>query len=386
MHTSISEFLLFIDSHKNVNSKEALIKECVETFDLIQDRKVFHSNYFAVRFSYSKNGSFSNTILSLSVLEKYDSIPFFVVLVKGKAQNVIYLANSSFLRKISHSSHALSMTNIKGSFNGSDIMKTIDGLQNEPGNFEELFYYHIGIDWQDNLQRLVDASSAIKPISSKFKPNHKEIKNITNSVVRAKKFLASADYKILLDDLDKRCKEVESSILVASHIDNVNIRGRLIESLITADVQEREKLLSDLANIEQALPTYDSRNGLGDYIRYFKETDSYTDIKTKIIYLHSNPKMYNIDKFLQCMAEEKSVFMFFFVGIDEKGLSGTALCSVYHPTLLQNMHLQTHWAGRSTRGVAQTTGDAINSILEEGNGLLLEEERASEYIKHLLAR
>ena len=386
MHPSVQKFLDFIETNKSISNKEQLIKSCVESFELIQDRKVFHCDYFAVRFSYSKNGSFSNTVLSLSALEKYDKIPFFVVLVKGNDDNVVYIANSSFLSKISHSSQALSMTNIKGSFNGSDIMKRIGTLDNEPANFEELFALHLGIDWQDNLQRLVDASSAIEPVSTKFQPSEKELENINNSVNRAQKFVDSTDYDELLRDLNQRCEEVKESILVASHIENVNIRGRLIEALITADKAERQRLLSDLAHLEQALPTYDTRNGLGDYIRHFEQTDSYTDIKTKVIYLNSNPKMYNIDKFLQCMAEDKSVFMFYFIGIDDKGIQQTALCSVFHTTLLQTMHLQAHWAGRSTRGVAQASGSAINTILNTDTCKQINHDIANKFLTDLLAR
>ncbi len=386
MHPYIIQFLDFVEKHKTVCNKEQLIQSCVETFNLIQDRKVFHCDYFAVRFSYSKNGSFSNTVLSLSTLEKYDRIPFFVILVKGDADNVIYLANTTFLSKISHSSQALTMTNIRGSFNGNDIMKQIDGVDNKPENFEELFARHIGIDWQDNLQRLVDASSSIKSVSTKFEPNAQEMENIRDSVERARQFVSSDDYTELLHDLDQRCEEVNEAILVASHIENVNIRGRLIEALITADKKERQRLLSDLAHLEQALPTYDTRNGLGDYIRYFESSDTYTDIKTKVIYLNSNPKMYNIDKFLQCMAENKSVFMFYFIGIDDKGIQHTALCSVYHPVLLSSMQLQFHWAGRSTRGVAQASGLAINAILNLNNCKEIDKQLASNYLNILLAR
>lgn len=386
MHPYIIQFLDFVEKHKTVCNKEQLIQSCVETFNLIQDRKVFHCDYFAVRFSYSKNGSFSNTVLSLSTLEKYDRIPFFVILVKGDADNVIYLANTTFLSKISHSSQALTMTNIKGSFNGSDIMKQIEGVENEPANFDELFARHLGIDWQDNLQRLVDASSSIKPVSTKFEPNAQELANISDSIERAQRFVLSDDYNDLLRDLDQRCEEAKESILVASHIENVNIRGRLIEALITADKIERQRLLSDLAHLEQALPTYDTRNGLGDYIRYFDTSDTYTDIKTKVIYLNSNPKMYNIDKFLQCMAENKSVFMFYFIGIDDKGIQHTALCSVFHPTLLKSMQLQFHWAGRSTRGVAQASGLAINAILNLNNCKEIDKQLASNYLNILLAR
>jgi sulfatase maturation enzyme AslB (radical SAM superfamily) len=89
-----------------------LIKKVVEKFLLIQDRKVFYCNYFSIRFSYSGNGSFSNTILSLSNLKKYDNLPFIVCLTT-KEENILYLANSTFLKKISHSSKELRCDNIK---------------------------------------------------------------------------------------------------------------------------------------------------------------------------------------------------------------------------------------------------------------------------------
>lgn len=76
MHAIIRKFLDFLETNKTVCNKDQLIQMCMNEFALVQDRKVYHSDYFAVRFSYSKNGSFSNTVLSLSALEKYDRIPF----------------------------------------------------------------------------------------------------------------------------------------------------------------------------------------------------------------------------------------------------------------------------------------------------------------------
>lgn len=386
MSKIIKDFLAFIEANKNTNNKAQLTKSCVDSFKLIQDRKVFHNDSFAVRFCYSKKGSFSNTVLSLSALEKYDKIPFFVVLVKGNADNTVYLANSTFLSKISHSSKKLSLTNIRGSFNGSDIMKKFANLENVPANFGDLFAMHIGLDWQDNLQRLVESSSEIKPTTIKFTPTEHELCNIQKSVDRAQKFVESEDYDTLLQDLNQRCENVKEAIVVAGHIENINIRGRLIEALITACKEERARLLSELSFIEQELPTYDTRNGLGDYVRLFPKTDTYTDIKTKVVYLNSNPKMYNIDKFLRCMAEDKSVFMFFFIGIDKDGISKTALCSVYHPTLIDSMQLQFHWAGRSTRGVAQASGRAINSILTSDDCRLIDKDRANGFLAKLIER
>ena len=388
MNSEVYKFLDFVEKKKDVNNKLQLIELCVNAFHLVQDRKVYHSDYFAVRFCYTQKGSFPNTVLSLSSLEKYDRIPFFVVLVKANSGNRIFISNSTFLSKISHSSQKLTLTNIRGSFNGSDIVKQYEGIENIPENFEKLYSIHDGMDWIDNLQRLVDASSEIQPISTKFIPNEEQLSNIRDSVKRAQQFVCSNDYKVLLDDLQQRCEDCKESILVAAHIENVNIRGRLIEALITSDKIKRLHLLSDLANIEHALPTYDIRNGLGDYIRHFSHADSYVDIKTKIVYLHSNPKMYNIDKFLQCMAEKNSVFLFFFVGLGEYGIEKTTLCSVFHPMLLNSMHLQEHWAGRSTRGVAQASGDAINKILDQPINEVKQFniEDAEKYIKMLLDR
>lgn len=387
MNTEVRRFINYIESQKQISNKDTLIQLCQAEFHLTQDRTVFHNRFFAVRFSYSKNGSFSNTILSLSKLEKFDKIPFFVVLVCGNQDNKIFLSNTTLLKKISHTSQKLAMTNIKGSFNGSDIMRSINELDNIPTNFDKLFAIHEGMEWEDNLQRLVDASAEIKPISSKFEPSEEETVHILEAPTRAIKFITSSNFDILLDDLKSRCENAKDAILAASHIENVNIRGRLIEALITTSNAERTSILNDLANMENLLPVYDTKNGLGDYVRRFDDADTYTDIKTKIIYLHSNPKAYNIDKFLKCMSEDKSVFMFFFIGINEEGITNTILCSVFHNELLNATRLQDHWAGRSTRGVAQFSGDKINDLLcRERFENSLDIDNAKEFLSNLLSR
>ena len=291
MNSACKEFIHYITVDAPKYNKAKVEEEVTQKYHFIKDRKVYHNNYFAVRFSYSKSASdsFSNTILSLSALEKYDKIPFFVVLVRQSADNLVLLANTTFLKKISHSSHQLSMTNIKGSFNGSDIMRNYDGKENSPINFDYLFAIHQGLEWEDNLARLVDATSNIKPTNQKFIPSEEEKNNIYNSVIRAESFVTSPNYTILNDDLNERCNKCRNEILVASHIENTNIRGRLIEALITSDEEERLQIIENLHDMENALPSYDTKNGLGDYYREFKNADTYTDIKTKVIYLNSNP-------------------------------------------------------------------------------------------------
>lgn len=387
MNKIVHQFVDDIVSTAPTGDKDSVIKYVCSKYPFTLDRKVYYCRYFAVRFSYSQSGAFSNTVLSLSALQKYDKIPFFVVLVRNGASNVIYLANSTFLSKISHSSKELTMCNIKGSFNGSDIVKEYNGLKNSPENFDELFALHEGLEWDDNLFRLVEASSAIKPKSQKFNPNEAELCNIYNSVSRASSFVTSENLQVLNQDLNERCNKCRDAILVASHIENVNLRGRLIEFLITADDALRDRISAILRDREQLLPEFSTHDDLGDYIRVFENGKTYTDIKTKILYLDSAPKAYNVDKFLEKMAESDSSFFFFLIGIDEHGVFNTALCSVYHDDLIDASVVQHHWAGRATRGVVQLNGKVLNQILSDKAFVNnIDQQKATNYLKDLLDR
>lgn len=390
MNTLVHEFVELIENNKSINTKEEMIKTVCDKFAMVKDGKaVYHTNFFAVVFCYSKNSSFSNVVLSLSKLEKYDRIPCFVVLVKKDLDNVIYLINTTFLNKISHSSKDLRTDNIRGSLTGGNIRKNLEEIDkcNKPEDFEDLFAYHQGFTWQENIERLVESTNNIKPDKAKAVLGEAEIDNLFNAPSRAVEFVGSEEYNVLLQDLRKRCDDVKDAILVAAHIDNVNIRGRLIEVLITSGQEERNKLLKNLRDIEQLLPTYDTKNELGDYIRNFENSESYTDIKTKVLYLDSNPKAYNIDKFLKCMGKEKSVFMFFFVGIDDTGIVNTILASVFHNKLQDTTFLQHHWAGRGTRGAAQFNGKTINEMLQEDPFInKIDIDKSKQFLKNLLDR
>ncbi|MDE6703059.1 MAG: hypothetical protein K2K00_05225 [Muribaculaceae bacterium] len=390
MNQIVHDFVRLIENNKTVNTKEELIKIVRDNFDMVKDgRAVYHTDFFAVVFCYSKNNSFSNVILSLSKLEKYDKIPCFVVLVKKDLDNVIYLINTTFLNKISHSSKDLRVDNIRGSLLGSNVRKKIDEIDktNTPSNFDELFSYHQGFTWEENIERLVESTNNIKPNKTKTVLDEKELENLFKSPERAAHFVKSTDYNTLLDDLRTRCDDAKDAILVASHIENVNIRGRLIEALITSNKDERNRLLKDMSQVEYLLPAYNTQNDLGDYVRSFESHDTYTDVKTKVLYLDSNPKAYNVDKFLKCMGKDKSVFLFFFVGIDETGIVNTILASVFHKKLLKTTLLQHHWAGKATRGVAQFNGKVINEMLaEEHFTNIIDVDESTKFIEELLKR
>ena len=360
---AMQNLITFICDRDGIADKHNLTNMVQSAFSLIKDRSVFYCRDFAIRFCTANNRSFSNTVLSLSALQKYDRIPFVVCLVTP-VQNYLMLANTTFLRKISHSSQELRIDNIKGSFNGSDIMREFEGVDNEPANFEYLFTSHENYTFAENLERLVEATNNIQPTGKRFMPTTQQISSIMRSVERAQDFLRSPDYDVLNDDLQARVNAVASEITIAAFIDNVNLRGRIIEYLITS-ADDLRNVLIDALHTGRPLPEIYTADELGDYERNFEDFDTETDIKTKVLFLSSNPKGYNIDKLLSFLATERSVYLIYVVAIDEHRHISTRLCSMYNRQMLNGTRIIRHWAGRNSRGVTQYDGSALESTIFE---------------------
>jgi hypothetical protein len=363
--TRISELIDTITAHDGINDKGKLTKLIAAKFGLIQDRSVYYCSDFAIRFSSGSGLSFSNTVLSLSNLKKIDHIPFLVCLVTPST-NYVLLANSTFLRKISHSSQQLRFDNIKGSFNGSDIIRDFEGISNDQTNIQRLFDIHREIGFEENLPRLVEATNNIVPTGHKFVVHPDAESQIMSSPARAARFVTSQEALILKKELDERVDRFKNEILVASLIENVNVRGRIIEYLIAGDDEAlRQQLVTALQNRDTAngIPAFKTDNTLGDYQRIFDEYFTETDVKTKIMVLSSNPKAYNLDKILEFLTIEKSVFMFYFVGVDPTRIVNTVLVSMFQTDLLASTILLKHWSGRNSRGVSQFEGRTIESLI-----------------------
>ena len=360
---AMQNLITFICDRDGIADKHNLTNMVQSAFSLIKDRSVFYCRDFAIRFCTANNRSFSNTVLSLSALQKYDRIPFVVCLVTP-VQNYLMLANTTFLRKISHSSQELRIDNIKGSFNGSDIMREFEGVDNEPANFEYLFTSHENYTFAENLERLVEATNNIQPTGKRVMHTTQQISCIMRSVERAQDFLRSPDYDVLNDDLQARVNAVASEITIAAFIDNVNLRGRIIEYLITS-ADDLRNVLIDALHTGRPLPEIYTADELGDYERNFEDFDTETDIKTKVLFLSSNPKGYNIDKLLSFLATERSVYLIYVVAIDEHRHISTRLCSMYNRQMLNGTRIIRHWAGRNSRGVTQYDGSALESTIFE---------------------
>ena len=383
INKQVFEIIDFIKSNDGVGNKAVLIESVQEQFRLTKDRSVFYTENLAIRFSSSHSTSFSNTVLSLSNLQKYDELPFLVCLVTPQ-KNFVYLANSTFLLKISHSSQELREDNIRGSFNGSDISKEFNGITNTPEHFEDLFAIHEEIGFSGNLARLVEATTGISPSGKKFEITPENENLIKLAPQRALDFINSSDYDELKSDLDKKVEKYKNEILIAGFIENINIRGRVIEYLIAGEDDElRDNLVKELHNSDKKISRFGTKNTLGDYTKIFENYHTATDVKTKIMILKSNPKAYNIDKMLAFLAKEKSVFMFYFIGLEPNKIIAQTLISIFQKDLLNSTILLKHWAGRNSRGVAQFQGEIIHNLILSANNDI-DVETSQKFLKKLV--
>lgn len=379
----IKQLVNYIQSVSGQYNKDQLSETIQKKYGLTKDRKVFFCEWFAIRFSWSKKDSpvFNNVVLSLSMLHKYDHLPFIVCLTTP-SKNYIFLANTTFLKKISHSSHELRINNIRGSFLGSDIIRNFEGISNEPENFQVLFDTHENFTFQDNLVRLVEATNNIAPTGKRFSPSPEQTACILSSVDRAISFIQSSDFSALNEDLNNRVQSVKDEIAIAAFIDNVNLRGRIIEYLITAEGDLKETLMKCLRD-KSPLPEIYTSDELGDYERVFPDYVTETDIKTKIMFLSSNPKGYNVDKLLSFLATENSVYLVYIVGVDNDKNIHTQLCSLFNNQLLNGTRIIQHWAGRNSRGVSQYDGKMLESILSCFD-YRIDSDRALNFLTELL--
>ena len=226
-----------------------------------------------------------------------------------------------------------------------------------------------GIGFDGNLPRLVEATTNISPTGKKYLVTAAAQATIMDAPVRAGAFTASADAVELKRDLDDKVDRFRNEILLAALIENVNVRGRIIEYLIAGDDDRlRQDLVAALRDRSKGLPQFKTENALGDYARTFERFSTETDVKTKIMILNSNPKAYNLDKMLEFLAVPKSVFMFYFVGVDPDKIVNTVLVSMFQKKLLGSTVLLKHWAGRNTRGVSQFEGRTIGSLILAPDG------------------
>jgi hypothetical protein len=325
-------------------------------------RSVFVGDGYALRFSEARGGGFANTVLSLSALRQHDRRPFAIVLARADRVDFL-LSNSTFLKKVSHSSRDLRVDNIRGSFNGTDILTAYEGIANEPGFFPELFAVHESFSWDENIERLVEATNAITARLSRFVPSAAERQILMEAPDRARRALASPGFASLERDLRGRIANRRAAILAAATLDNTNLRGEAVERLIVDAPRGHA-----LADLEVKIGGADVR----------------VDIKTKLLDRASAPKAYNVDKALEFMSQPDSVFAFLLLGIDtSKATLSARLVPVLESSLLDATAVQHHWAGRGSRGVTQLSGN-FHRVGASGYAPTVDVQKARQFIERLL--
>ena len=201
MIDSLYGLLEVIEENDGINDKTRLARIVADTFHLIKDRSVYYCADYALRFSSSAGRNFGNTVLSLSNLRKYDDRPFIVCLVTP-SQNYCLIANTTFLKRISHSSQELRENNIRGSFNGSDIVREFEGISNSAENIGRLYAIHAEIGFEGNLARLVEATNNITPSGTKYHVSEEASATVFNAPNRAIRFVDADDCAVLKAELD----------------------------------------------------------------------------------------------------------------------------------------------------------------------------------------
>jgi hypothetical protein len=352
----------FKDAHPAATKAEVQLAFTTR-FKPVRARSVFLGYGYAMRFCEASTGSFSNTVLSLSALQTHDARPFVVVIIRKRTVDFL-LANATFLRKISHSSLQLRADNIKGSFNGSDIMTEYEGLANCPENFERLIAQHAAFSWEENVDRLVEATNAIVGRDSRFRPTDAQRKILLEAPERAAAALGSRTFRDIEAELRASIENRQEEILEAASLDNVNLRGNAIEQLLTGGINTHE---------------------LGDLARSLDGGPLVIDIKTKLLDRASAPKAYNVDKMLAFLAQPQSVLAFLMIGVNNTARHVSArLLPVLESALLDATVVQHHWAGRSSRGVTQLSG-RFGRASEPDYQPRVDVVRARTFISKLLA-
>ncbi len=343
--------------------KTEFARQIASHFSLEKGRSIYSGGDFGVRFCYSNNAGFSNVVVSLAALLDHDDKPFLVCLLQPSGVKT-YIANTTFIKKISHSSQGLTIANIRGSFLGHDILRELNGLENIPANFENLYSLHAEIPREDNIARIVEATTNISPTGVRFNPSPAQVATIISSVETAARFYSSPEFSPTEDRLIRSLNENRDEIMRIGLVDNVNLRGNRIEQLLTGTGNRH--------SVQDSCVNHYGFRVLVDY-------------KTKILTKNSAPKFYNVDKVLQELAIPNTVLCALFIGInpDLNTVQGK-LVNFFDERLLPLTRVQMHWAGRNSRGVTQISGD-LSFIFERSFRGGINADQARAWLQQLIA-
>jgi len=358
----INEIIKMSKTFATPYNKQTIVDSVVKKFNLSKTRKVYYNDKISIRFSSAKNG-YSNTFLGFQKILDNDSKPLIACIIR-KDKIEFLIANTTFINCIFHSSKNLTVENIRGSANLSNIIREFSELKNEPQNFPKLFELHLEILQKDNIERIVENTLQIKAKGERFNPTESQLNVIRESPNVIKEIEQESEFIELKEELFQKVNELKDQILKTSTIDNVNLRGNAIEQLITEDENSHE---------------------LGDIFEIINDNCSIIiDVKSKLLNFSSAPKAYNIDKLLEAISKEKTYFGYLFIGVDDKNNEvKVRLVSFIDKFLITNTKIQHHWSGKNSRGTAQLT-DNIKNVFENNFQNEIDTEQSKTFLEKLI--
>jgi hypothetical protein len=344
-------------------TKEQLAAAVAARFSLQKERSLWVCRDFAVRFCRSStDGVFCGGVLAIGVIARHDDDPL-VVCLQTPAGCAFFLANLSFVDKVSHSSQALATGNLRGTILGSNILKRYGGIDNEPGNFDRLWSLHRLNDRAENLKRIIDATHDIVPTAGPWPATEAGVRAVCHSATIAASLSGDPGYADLSTQLDRVVASKHSEILAAAAIDNVKDRGERIETLVTGG---------------------HGAHTVGDLACQVGTVCVLVDVKSKLTAKSSAPKGWNIDKVLSELSKGDRVVSMYFVRIDlSAGAIQTRLVSICDTTLIAASAVQPHWSGRATRGTIQYL-NAVDNIWTESFHEHVDVAQAVRFLTNLI--
>lgn len=340
--------------------KDELVAALIQRFTLIKQRALLVGDAFVVRVSQnSADTGFPNAVVAFKKIVKHDALPVIACLITPNRCD-LYLANPTFLRKVSHTSHGLTDQKLVGSILGSDIAVAHEGTANTPENFAALWAVHQREDHSAHRARIIAATQAIAGARTLWSPSPPEVDRILTAPQLAHAISDEPDYVKLAARLDAVTQQKRDRILAAARDTNAKTRGDRIEKLVTGAAKNQ---------------------GLGDLAVQVLTVTISVNVKSKRLDLSSAPKAYNVKKLLQDLALGNRLLAILFVGVDpNRDLVMTRLVSVFDRTLLAAARIDLRWSGRGTRGTIQFSG-SLDAIWREGFHESIDVGRAQELLR-----
>lgn len=299
----------------------------------------------------------SNTVTSLKNILKHDDVPFIAVFLDRAAVRFM-LANSSLVKKASHTSQGITHQRIKGSINGGDILNALGDTPNDRTHLDALFAQHVEEDHAEHRERIVEATLAIKGRAPSAAPDWEAV---DRNLSAGSGLLDNATLQEIRAKLFERVEQMKDAILACASHTTPKAFGDCVERMILGA---------------------DPAHALGDIL--FAYGRIAVDIKARKAGVPSSPKAVNVQKLVDHLSTGPGAALYFMVTVDvAKGTLSCNLIQMLHPDLLPHYWHDVRWSGRGSLGTLSFKGD-LSSVLSEPERLELDPAAAVAKLQALL--